>query len=71
LREALCLNARERFLTRAEMMGWGTPATVGIIALLLALTLPAEYLGLSGWIYFSLALLVPVHKRFLRRRRAE
>src|SRR3977135_1027985 len=45
LREALRLNARERFLTRAEMMGWGTPATVGIIALLLALTLPAEYLG--------------------------
>jgi uncharacterized membrane protein len=71
LREPLRLNARERFLTRAEMMGWSMPATVGIIALVLALTLPADYLGWSGWIYFSLAVLVPLQKRFLRRRRGE
>jgi hypothetical protein len=51
------------------MMGWSMPATVGIIALVLAFTLPAEQLGWSGWIYFSLAILVPLHKRFLRRRR--
>ncbi|MEY2579634.1 MAG: hypothetical protein QOI49_2458 [Verrucomicrobiota bacterium] len=69
LREPLRLNERERFLTRAEMMGWSMPATVGIIALVLAFTLPAEQLGWSGWIYFSLVVLVPLHKRFLRRRR--
>ena len=69
LREPLRLNERERFLTRAEMMGWSMPAAVGIIALVLALTLPADNLGWSGWIYFSLAVLVPLHKRFLRRRR--
>ncbi len=71
LREPLRLNAREQFLTRADMMGWSLPATVGIVALVLALTLPADSLGWSGWIYFSLAVLVPVHKRFLRRRRSE
>ncbi|MDP9003208.1 MAG: hypothetical protein M3N12_00275 [Verrucomicrobiota bacterium] len=49
------------------MMGWSLPALVGITALVLALTLPANQLGWSGWIYFSLAILVPVHKRFLRR----
>ena len=69
LREPLRLNEKERFLTRAEMMGWSMPATVGIIALVLAFALPAEQLGWSGWIYFSLAVLVPLHKRFLRRRR--
>jgi uncharacterized membrane protein len=68
LREPLRLNAREKFLTRADITGWSIPATVGIIALVLALTLPADYLGWSGWIYFSLAVVVPVHKRFLRRR---
>ncbi|HMG04688.1 MAG TPA: TMEM175 family protein [Chthoniobacterales bacterium] len=71
LREPLRLNGRERALTRADMMGWSIPATVGIIALVLALTLPANQLGWSGWIYFSLAILVPVHKRFLRRRLTE
>jgi hypothetical protein len=44
---------------------------MGIIALVLALTLSADYLGWSGWIYFSLAVLVPIHKRFLRRRGRE
>jgi len=68
LREPLRLNARERFLTRAELLGWSMPATVGLIALVLALTLPASQLGWSGWIYFSLAIVVPVQKRFLRRR---
>jgi uncharacterized membrane protein len=71
LREPLRLNARERALTRAEMMGWSLPAAVGITALVLALTLPANQLGWSGWIYFSLVILVPVHKRLLRRRLKE
>jgi uncharacterized membrane protein len=68
LREPLQLNARERALTRAEMMGWSLPAAVGITALVLALTLPEKQLGWSGWIYFSLIILVPVHKRLIRRR---
>lgn len=68
LREPLRLNERERFLTRADMMGWSIPTTTGFIALVLALTLPVEHISWSGWIYFSMAIVVPVHKWFLARR---
>ena len=68
LRGPLRLNAREQFLTRADVMGWGIPAIVGVIALVLALTLPVSHISWSGWIYFSMALLVPAHKWFLARR---
>jgi uncharacterized membrane protein len=71
LREPLRLNDRERAMTHADMEGWGIPMSVGIVALLLALTLPVEYISWSGWIYFSMAVLVPAHKHYLRRRRGD
>jgi uncharacterized membrane protein len=69
LREPLRLNDRERELTRADLAGWSVPLSVGVVALVLALTLPVEYISLSGWIYFSMAILVPIHRRLLKRRR--
>jgi hypothetical protein len=69
LREPLRLNERERFLTRADITGWSIPVTIGLISLVLALTLPTDQISWSGWIYFSMAILVPVHKWFLNRRR--
>jgi hypothetical protein len=39
-----------------------------MVALVLALTLPARFVSWSGWIYFSMAILVPAHKWFLARR---
>jgi hypothetical protein len=71
LREPLRLNDRERALTRADVAGWTIPLSVGIVALVLALTLPVRYIDWSGWIYFSMAILVPLHKWFLRRRRGD
>jgi uncharacterized membrane protein len=71
LREPLRLNDRERVLTRADISGWTIPLSVGIVALVFALTLPPDYISLSGWIYFSMAILVPAHKWFLRRRRRD
>jgi uncharacterized membrane protein len=68
LREPLRLNDREQALTRANLAGWRIPMTVGIIAFVMALTLPTQYIGLSGWIYFSMAVVVPLHRRYLRRR---
>jgi hypothetical protein len=68
LRGPLRLNAREQFLTRAELSGWCLPLLVGIIALILALTLPEQLLPWSGWIYFSLAILVPLHRIWNRPR---
>jgi len=68
LREPLRLNERERFLTRADVTGWCIPVTIGIVALVLALTLPTDRISWSGWIYFSMALIVPLHRWFFSRR---
>jgi hypothetical protein len=70
VREPLRLNAREKDLTRAEVAGWSAPVSVGIASLALSLTLPIRYIAWAGWIYLSLALLVPAQKRFRRRRQS-
>ncbi len=68
LREPLRLNALERSTTRGELTGWSIPVSVGIASLILALTLPGEKIQWSGWIYFSMIILVPLHHHYLRRR---
>jgi hypothetical protein len=68
LRDALRLNDHERSMTRAEIAGWSLPATVGLISLVLALTLPLEYVQWSGWIYMTMAVLVPLQRRWNARR---
>jgi uncharacterized membrane protein len=67
LRDRLGLNALERSTTRGELTGWSIPVCVGIVSLILALTLPAEQMQWSGWIYFSMIVLVPVHARWQKR----
>jgi hypothetical protein len=68
LRDPLRLNPRERLITRYEVTGWSMPVGVGLISLLLALTLPIDQIVWSGWIYFSMALLVPLHSAYRRRK---
>ena len=68
LREALRLNPQEAAMTRNELWGWCLPVGVGLLSLVLALTLPMRHLEWSGWVFFSLALLVPLYRRLLRRR---
>ena len=68
LRGALRLNERERSMTRAEIEGWSLAVGVGLISFALALTLPMQQIAWSGWVYFSMAVLVPV-QRFLRARK--
>jgi hypothetical protein len=68
LRDPLRLNARERLITRYEVTGWSMPVGVGLLSLLLALTLPIDQIAWSGWIYFSMALLVPLHSAYRRRK---
>jgi hypothetical protein len=70
LRGALRLNDHEKSLTRRELFGWSTPAAVGLTSLLLALTLPGEYIQWSGWVYMSMAFLVPLQRRWNARSRA-
>ena len=67
LREPLRLNPREKLLTRGEFAGWSIPVSVGIVSLVLALTLPIEKIAWSGWVYFSMAILVPLYSIHRRR----
>jgi hypothetical protein len=72
LRDPLRLNARERLMTRGELTGWSIPVGVGIVSLILALTLPAEQIQWSGWVYFLMAIILRAHWFWHRRRlRAE
>jgi uncharacterized membrane protein len=68
LREPLRLNARERLMTRGELTGWSIPVSVGIVSLVFALTLPAEQIQWSGWVYFLMAIILRVHWFWQRRR---
>jgi len=68
LREPLRLNARERLMTRGELTGWSIPVGVGLVSLILALTLPAEQIQWSGWVYFLMAIILRVHWFWHRRR---
>src|SRR5947208_3260300 len=68
LRGPLRLNARERLMTRGELSGWSIPVGVGMVSLTLALTLPAEQIQWSGWVYFLMAIILRVHWFWHRRR---
>jgi hypothetical protein len=68
LRDPLRLNDREKLLTRYEVTGWSIPVGVGLVSLLLALTLPIDQIPWSGWVYFSMAILVPLHSAYRKRR---
>ncbi|MDQ3197833.1 MAG: hypothetical protein M3Q46_01375 [Verrucomicrobiota bacterium] len=67
VRVPLRLNEREAAMTRGELFGWSVPLAVGLISLLVALTVPSEMIGWSGWIYFSMAFLFPLQRRLRRR----
>ena len=68
LREPLRLNARERAMTFNEVTGWSVPVGVGLVSLVLALCLPGRQIQWSGWIYFSMAILVPLHRACFGRK---
>src|SRR5438045_4940885 len=68
LREPLRLNARERAMTFNEVIGWSIPVGVGLVSLVLALWLPGTRIQWSGWIYFSMAILVPLQRACFGRK---
>ncbi len=68
LRGPLRLNAKERVTARSEISGWCIPVSIGILSLILALTMPPGKIAWSGWVYFSMAILVPLHSRHRRQR---
>ena len=65
---SLGLNSIERRKTRIEIHGWALAASVGLLSILLALTLPDAWVLASGYMYFALfpAMRLPA---YLDRRR--
>ena len=70
LRDALRMNVRERLETRGELTGWSIPVGVGMVSLVLALTVPTNKIEWSGWVYFSMFALFPLHDAYHKRRLA-
>ena len=68
LRQPLRLNARERAMTFNEITGWSIPVSVGLVSLVLALWLPETQIQWSGWIYFFMIILVPLHRSYFGRK---
>src|SRR4030095_14776332 len=68
LREPLRLNARGRARTFHEVTGWSIPVGVGLVSLVLALCLPRTQIQWSGWIYFSMVILVPLQRACFKRK---
>ena len=70
LRVPLRLNESEQSMTAGQLTGWCVPLGVGIASLLLALLMPPRQIEWSGWIYFSLPILIRL-QRWRRRRRVK
>jgi len=55
-------------MTFREVIAWSIPLHVGIISLGRAVSLAGEHIEWTGWIYFSIAILVPLHKVYFKRK---
>jgi uncharacterized membrane protein len=67
--ERLRLNELEIFDTRSELQGWSLVGLFGLASMLIAATVPEILLGMAGYCYFGLAVVMPVHGRMRRRQR--
>lgn len=69
-RAALRLNAVERHETRAEIVAWAIVGAAGVLSIVVAVTVPPSWVGLPGWTYSLLAIVMPIYAaRSARRRR--
>lgn len=57
--DSLALTAEERLLTLYEVLAWSIVGGFGLVSLILAMTLPDRLVGLAGWSYMGLAVIMP------------
>lgn len=65
----LGLSPREKRLTRFEARSWVIVGSSGLVSIALALTLPETMIGLAGWLYSGLVIVMPLHGHLSFRRR--
>lgn len=58
----LGLTGEERLLTRHEVGAWLIVGSFGLVSSILALTVPDRLLGMAGWVYMALALVMPAYR---------
>ncbi|MEO0346392.1 MAG: TMEM175 family protein [Pseudomonadota bacterium] len=66
------LTAEERFITWGDVVAWSMVGSVGLVSIVLALTVPADYIPVAGWCYGLLGIAMPlfgvvISKRFEAR----
>lgn len=57
--DELALTPQERILTWHEILAWSIIGSSGLVSLMLAVALPDRLVGLAGWIYMGLAVVMP------------
>jgi uncharacterized membrane protein len=68
-REGLQLDELERFDTRTEIGAWLTVGSAGVLSMLLAIATPPSWVGVPGWAYLPLAVVMPIYGTVTGRRR--
>lgn len=68
-RDALGLDAVERFETKSEIAAWSLVGAAGLFSVLVALVVPATWPGLPGWCYALLGIVMPLYGRWAAKRR--
>ena len=60
MKNELLLNERELFSCRTLMMMWSGAAIIGLVCMLLAMTLPRQWVPFSGFTFFLLSIWFPL-----------
>src|SRR5438067_8024962 len=68
LRDPLRSHKQGKLTTRGGITGCSIPGVRGMIQLVLASVLPGVQLAWSGWVYVSMAVLVPLHSAYWKRK---
>ncbi len=67
--DSLGLSKYEYWDTKAALFYWLLSGAVAIVALVLAITIPISYIGLAGYIYFSIFILLMVRVKLSKNAR--
>lgn len=65
--DTLCLNRREMARTRGDAIGWSLVLFTGVVSTLAAILLPGELKPLSGFVYWSLVVTLPLFGLWFNR----
>lgn len=68
LRDTLSLAPEEIFMTINEIVAWTLVAAVGLLSLVLTFVVKGPWVGLCGWVYALLAIIMPTFGMLTSRR---